>query len=331
MKRLYQNIKIPNKKLVYEDEKRKNSNFWNEGKWNNFIEPLLPKYCKNKTFIEIGSSAGLFLKMAEDKGFRHVIGIESHPSRVKEAELYKKSNKGKYTILHQAVSQDFDFNKLPLAHVTLFSNVHYYFSVGNFSKIVDALKSRSVYCIVVSARAGRITGNARYDALSVRGYFNDWEEIKIQQHLDIKDDPSPRDNMYGISFKGLLKEYNTDELYDKWCRSNEGSKDYRKDAIPNALDDFYKKVLSGKKFDFKDTAYYKYWQKRRPDVSDAWIQRQLRNKQKLAISVKKHGMIDPIYLSEKHWRYNKGKLIDGQHRLSIVKRLGYKSILVRIL
>ena len=75
MKKLYQNIKVPGRRLPYEDTRRKDSAFWNEGKWNNFIKPLLPKYCKNKTFIEIGSNAGMFLKMAEDKGFKHVIGI----------------------------------------------------------------------------------------------------------------------------------------------------------------------------------------------------------------------------------------------------------------
>jgi len=331
VKRLYQNIKIPGKKLLYEDPKRKDSNFWNEGKWNNFIEPLLPKYCKNKTFVEIGSSAGLFLKMAEDKGFRHVIGIESHPARIKEAELYKKSNGGKYKLLPKKMDRKFDFNQLPLAHVTLISNTHYYLSVINFSRVVDALRTRSLYCIIVSAKARRIPGCARYDATSVRGYFRDWEERATLALLEAEGDPAPRETMYGILFKGALKEYDTKELYAAWRKGNLETPFYKNEALPDALDEFYKKVLSRKKFNVKDTAYYKYWEKRRPDQTEVWIRRKLRQKATLAEHIRDNGMFSPIYLSETNWRYDKGRLIDGQHRLCIAKQLGYKGIFVRLL
>lgn len=331
--KLYQNIKILGKKLVYEDTRRKNSNFWNEGKWNNFIDPLLPKYCKNKTFIEIGSNAGLFLKMAEDKGFRHIIGIESNPGRMEEAELYKKSNGGNYKLLHKKMDQKFDFNTIPLAHVTLISNTHYYLSVINFSRVVDALRTKSLYCIVVSAKARRIPGCARYDITSVRGYFKNWKQKRMRMiSVGIGDDSSPRPKMYGVLFKGALEEYDTKRLHAKWREGNIGSKKYRKDAIPDALDDFYKKVLSHKvAINVRDTAYYRYWEKRRPDWSDAWIRRKLRQKARLAKSIRDRGMFSPIYLSETNWRYGEGRLIDGQHRLCIAHKLGYKSILVRTL
>jgi len=330
MKKLYQNIRIPGKKLPYEDEKREKSAFWNEGRWNNFIEPLLPRYCQNKTFIEIGSSAGLFLKMAEDKGFKHVIGIESHPERIKEAKLYKKSNKGKYKLLHQRMDQNFNFNQLPLAHITLIANTHYYLSIMNFSRVVDELRTRSLYCIVVAARARRITGCARYDITSVRGYFKDWTELGMV-NVWFPDDPSPRENMYGVLFKGALEEYDTKELYVAWRKGNVGDKRWRKEALPDALDEFYKRVLSEKEFDVKDTAYYKYWEKRRPDQTEKWILQKLGQKARLAKSIRDKGMFSPIYLSETNWRYDRGRLIDGQHRLCIANTLGYKSIFVRLL
>jgi len=331
MKKLYQNIKVPGRRLPYEDTRRKDSNFWNEGKWNNFINPLLPRYCKNKTFIEIGSSAGMFLKMAEDKGFKHVIGIEANPDRIGEAELYKKSNKGRYKLLPKRMDQGFDFNTIPLAHVTLISNTHYYLSVINFSRVVDALRSRSLYCLVVSAKARRIPGCARYDLKSVRGYFKDWKEINTVSNLETKDDPSPRDKMYGVLFKGVLEEYDTKKLYTKWREGHAGAKTWRKEAMPDSLGDFYKRVLSEENLDLKDTDYYRYWEKRRPDQTEKWILRKVGQKARLAKHIRDNGMFSPIYLSETNWRYGEGRLIDGQHRLCIAHVLGHKSILVRTL
>ena len=331
MVKLYQNIKIPGKKLLYEGVGRKDSAYWNEGKWNNFIDPLLPRYCQGKTFVEIGSSAGMFLKMAEDKGFKHVIGIEANPDRIGEAKLYKKSNGGNYKLLHKRMDQAFDFNTLPLAHVTLIANTHYYLSVINFSRVVDSLRSRSLYCLIVGAKARRIPGCARYDLKSVRGYFKDWQEVGAISNLKTEGDPSPREKMYGVLFKGALREYNTKELYTRWREGNIESGKFRKDAIPDALDDFYKKVLLQEGSDLKDTAYYEYWKKRRPDQAEGWIMRKLGQKARLAKSIRKNGMFSPIYLSETNWRYSGGKLIDGQHRLCIANTLGHKTILVRTL
>ena len=62
---------------VFKDPRRANSIFWGEGKWKNFILPLLP--LERRTFVEIGCSAGLFLKLAMDAGFTNVIGIDADP------------------------------------------------------------------------------------------------------------------------------------------------------------------------------------------------------------------------------------------------------------
>lgn len=324
MRRWYQNIDVGDSEIVYEGIDRKESKFWNEGKWNNFIKPLLPK--DGRTFIEIGCNAGLFLKMAIDTGFKDVIGIEASGRIMDQAKLFKKDNKYNYKLIQQTVGKDFEIDKLPIADVVLFSNVHYYFPVGVFSNLVDRIKNRTTYCIVVGARAKRRKGNAVYDidAPGTRGYFKDWEEIEaigswdegVWKGIEEKGDLAPREKMYGILFKGGLSTVNVDNLIEKIKCSKENS------LIP-ALEEFFEKVFNNEKFDYKKTLFYQFWRDREPEQSSEWIYKILDYKKSLAEDIQANGMKEPIYLG------HTGGILDGIHRLFIAKALGYEHIIVK--
>lgn len=324
MRRWYQNVEVNDSTIVLEGTDRKNSKFWNEGKWDNFIKPLLPK--DRRTFIEIGCNAGLFLKMAINAGFKNVIGIESSQRIMDQAELFKKNNKYNYKLIQQTVGKDFEIDKLPTADVILLSNVHYYFPVGVFSNLVDRIKNKTRYCIVVGAKARRRKGNAMYniDSPGTRGYFKDWEEIKaiggwegnVWKGVENKGDPAPREEMYGILFKGGLNMVSVDDLIEKIKCSKENS------LIP-ALEEFFEKVFDSKKFDYKKTLFYQFWKNREPDQSPKWIYEILDYKKLLAKDIQMNGMREPIYLG------HTGGILDGIHRLFIAKALGYKHIIVK--
>lgn len=321
-RRWYQTIEIDGLDVVFEDYNRKYSKFWNEGKWNNFIKPLLPE--ERRTFIEIGCNAGLFLKMATDAGFEDVIGIEGNSQIMRQAECFRESNGYNYRLVHQRVGVNFELDQLPLSDVVLIANTHYYFPVPVFSKLVDELKNRTLYCIIVSGKAKRRQGNALYDPNSVRGYFRDWQEMKAVERLDKKDDPCPREQMYGILFRGNLVPVRVDNIYNAWWEAAK-IEGHRSHGLAPAITDFFDRVLKGESFECEDTQLYQYWRERRPHKSPEWTQQLLTYKESLAKDIQENGIKEPIYLNRA------GNLLDGIHRLVIAELLGYEYILAKVL
>ena len=313
---------------VFKDARRKDSKFWGEGKWNTFVKPLLPE--ERRTFIEIGTNAGLFLKMAMDDGFENAIGIEADAGRMNQAKLYRESNGYPYRLIQQRVGEDFELDGLPLADVVLFSNVHYYFPIGVFSNLVDRLRSRTLYCIVVSSRANRRSGAARHYLDAVRGYFKDWQEIgvigdfrgeKNEEALRAEGDPTPRTQMYGVMFKGCLDACDVEKECAKWDAVDDKHTSHNKFRIAYGLREFARRVHSGEAFELEDTDLYKYWEKQ--SLSPEWAREKLAKKRDLIKDIELNGMKEPIYFDKK------GRMLDGMHRLSIAKELGYKHILCR--
>lgn len=320
-RRWYQNIKIVGQKVSYEDPGRAGSKFWNEGKWQNFIQPLLPK--QRGTFLELGCNAGLFLKLAEDAGFKRVIGVEARPQIMDQARHFKEQNGGSYRLIHERIGDNFDLAALPLSDVVLMANMHYYLPVPVFSRLVDDLKNRCLYCIVVSAKARRRSGNAFANMYSVRGYFRDWHEIAVIEQLDATDDPAPRSEMFGLLFKGSLGAWPVDSLFRQWQTSAVRAQEHRRYALPPALVEFFDKVLNGGEFNLEDTLLFDYWMKRGSNGGRKQVLVYLEYKKDLAENIRDNGMLTPLYYDRHR------KLLDGIHRLVIAKTLGYEHVLVR--
>ncbi len=322
-RRWYQTLEIDN--VVFEDVNRKDSIYWNEGKWNNFIAPLLPKECQ--TFLEIGTNAGLFLKMATDIGFTNVTGVEGNSRIMAQAREYKASIDGKYKLVHELVGHNLNLRNFPLADVVLIANTHYYFPVGVFSRLVDELRNRCLYCIVVSAKAKRRQGNATYDLESVRGYFRDWEEARLIDNVVDPGlaDPCPRERMFGVLFKSNLNTLFVDDYYDDWYEAAKvpGHKSHE---LASALQEFTHEILkNGRYIEVKDTELYKYWALRTPGKSLDWVANAMYDKRDLILNIQENGIKEPIYLNKRL------KLLDGLHRLSTAKALCYDHILARVL
>lgn len=284
------------------------SKFWNEGKWNNFVVPFLPKDCQELTLIDIGCNAGLFLKLAEDMGFGQVIGVDSNEGAVKRGLAWRDKNGGKYQIIYSAMEECLD--KLPVADYTILANTHYYFKLSDWLKYIEKLKGKTRYCIIVTAKKKPVRGAVASDVESIREYFKDWEDIGFID-VPLDNDPYPR-RLWGLCFKSNLERVPIDSL-DNGNAQQRG---------------FLEEVDQGK--DILDTHYYKRlksYRKRTTSRQKPWTDKQLTlyMNERLALynSIKTIGMTEAIEVGKNN------RIVDGNHRHAIMKHMGYKTILVK--
>lgn len=290
------------------DKKEVDSKFWNKGKWDNFIAPLLPKDCKDMTLIDMGCNAGLFCKLAEDVGF-NAMGVDSDFEAIIKGMKYREKVGGKYQLITGEM-QNIDF---PLADYVIFVNSHYYLNIGDFIPLLDKLRNRTRYCLVVSGNKRTYPHIASSDKQSLRNYFKDWEETKGVDQIDYTNDPSPR-KLWTLAFKSpSLERVSMDTL----------------DCGNHVQGGFYEAIDAGK--DYKRTKYFKiikpYRLKKNKESLSVWTEDQLhkffKGKVKLYMDIKDNGLKQPLIVGKNN------KILDGNHRFMMLKHLGHKTVLVR--
>lgn len=283
------------------DRQEVGSKFWNEGKWNNFIKPFLPKECGEMTFIDIGCNAGLFLKMAKEFGFRRVIGVESNK------DAFNKTIKN-YEVINEKIEDCVD--KLPLADITLLSNTHYYLTVNDWLKYLKKL--RTDYCIIISAEKKLNPKYAPSDIHGIKNNFKDWEEIGV---IDIpKDNTLHSRHLFGLCFKNKNIER---VLINNLDNGNSQQRDFLAE-----LD---------KGIDLFKTNYYrrlKSYRRHTGSKQEMWSKEKLieymHERVELYEDMKKNGLKEAIIVRKKD-----NRIVDGNHRCEIMKHLGHKSILIK--
>jgi SAM-dependent methyltransferase len=278
------------------------SKFWNKGKWDNFVLPFLPKNCAGMTLVDMGCNAGLFLKLAEDKGF-NVIGVDSDREAVKKALRYRKRNNGNYKILFEHMERV--IHALPMADFTVLANSHYYFPISDWMDYVDELRTKTRYCIIVTAEKRPIIARASADLPSIRSYFRGWDEVGFIDELPLDGDPFPR-RLWGICFKSNFIER---EKLDKLDNGN------------NVQNNFYNELDNG--IEPIKTRYGRILARYRKKWPEGKLDRFLGEKVELYESIKKCGLKKPLIVN------SNGRVLDGNHRYAMLKHLGYDSSFVR--
>ncbi|MDD5013716.1 MAG: hypothetical protein PHW73_01265 [Atribacterota bacterium] len=297
--------------------RRKKSKFFNKGKWNNFIKPLLPEDCSDMTFMELGCNAGLFLRLAKEKGFRNVIGIEKNHTECEVAKEYRDSLGLDYKVINKTINQDFDFKSFPVADFILMANFHYHLLLDDFIYLVERLASKTCYCLIVSVDIEQPHWKPKGDIESLRSYFKYWKEVKHIGPINTKGDPRPR-NLFGILFKSDLERRPMKTLY---------SSNSKKIKRSPSLERLAKDIVRGR--DITDIKKHPYFERTKWSRKHKWNEQQMyefvQEKIDLFKDIRDNGLRRAVMIEEP------GRMLEGNHRLVILRHLGYKSVIVRVI
>lgn len=317
---LYQVLTVDDKPFSRPRPERTESIFWNEGRWRTFIEPLLPEDATDQTFVEMGCDAGLFLKLASNRGFRRVIGVEKNQTPVRLGREWRDLVDGDWMLLKRKLGSkfhedgSFDLDELPLADVTLLSTMHYYVDINNWLKYTDSLRAKTCHVLIVSRpHLDYRHWEATADLPAVLSYFDGWDVAGIVEPPPTEGDPAPRE-LYSVLLKNPLI----------W-RVPVAEIDVRKrDRMFEAVAKLAARIAAGEDVEPLDTDFARLWAERKKGKwSDRTLGKFVRRKVNVMQGVARDGLMDPIVVDKDL------RLCDGGHRLATVKALGCGSVIVR--
>jgi hypothetical protein len=279
------------------------SKFWNKGKWDNYVLPFLPEDCSDLTLVDMGCNAGIFLELAEKKGFKRVIGVDSNKGAIKRAMQHRKNIGGKYELWYKDMKKA--IRELPPTDYLVMANSHYYLTINEWLDFMNGLNGKICHVIIVTADKSRAWGMASANVEDIRRYFKNWDEVGFVDQLPLEGDPFPR-VQWGLCFKNRDVERITIDVL------NRGN---------NVQIGFYTDIDKG--VDPLRTRYFRILKNYRNKWSEERLLEFIFGKKELYEDVKKNGIQKPLIVN------SEGRVLDGNHRHRMLEVLGYKNVIVR--
>ena len=286
--------------MTSRDKEELGSDFWNEGKFNNYVKPHL-KLAPEQSFVDMGCNAGLHLKMAEELGFG-ALGVDSDKEAVERGCKWRDEHGFNYQIVQAKLNEIVE--QLPVVDYTVFINAHYYLTVNEFLEYLDKSRRKTRYCIIVTDEKNHMNRCwASADEKVIRSYFREWEEVGYIGEKELKGQHARK--LTSLCFKSpWVDKIDLDKL----------------DSSNHVQDDFCKELDEGK--DYTDTKYFKIIKKYRKKWSEErlhnWFQKRIDN----YLNIRESGLRTPIIIDQDD------KILDGNHRFAAIRNLGFKQIYV---
>lgn len=270
-----------------------------EKRWERFIKPLLPK--EKGLFVDLGCNAGFYARKAIDLGFK-VIGVEIDEEYLKHARYWEENDPKGVEI----VSGDIAEYDLPACQVALLANVHYWLVKTQLDKLMSGLRERALHVIVVGRHRRSDRHRSPCDLDPLRRLFQGFAE----------DGSIIGGKHYSAIFSNhQLAEMDVDTVFynQPLVRSRKFLK-----SFSELIDDYSNPFNSN---------YYEYLKWRRFRDAD----RLLLKRVELIKSVCANGIKEPLLLGRMvNGKYEKDRLLDGDHRIVLAKKKNIKKIICRI-
>lgn len=340
----YQDIDFKGLRVPLRYPKQRYSKFYQLGKWDNFILPLIPfDDFDTRDFVELGCNAGLYLLEAAKLGFKRVIGYEAdhnffvqlntamlyfreqNPSLYMRIDWYRNViGKPEKNVDASGVLQ-LEPRGIFVCDLVLIANLLYYLDETTALDLIKELAHRALYALVVTVEDAKNQSSGDLDRTI--SYFSVyWKLKKLRKTTgELNDgDPAPR-KMASMLFESkIVREMDTDDLIQDTLKC--GRKRRRdNESFYEKFGEFARLALNGR--DTMSSGYLDYLLGRgklghikTPDE----IRKYVIWLHKLVCDLKNNGLREPIT-----YFVGKGDRIDGFHRLAILKELGYRRVIVK--
>ena len=180
------------------NNKKLYSRYYQKGKWDNFIFPLIPfKNGKNKIFLDIGCNAGLYLLYAKEYGFEKIIGIEPNKFYFNQLKFVidyfkKEKNEVEQILLRRSIGESdyslknmlldnkilndidrckkFSFKEIGKVDLMLLNHVFYWIEIKEKDKFIKKSSKNCRYIIIVDKTDILNKNNKKIKYFEERGF-----------------------------------------------------------------------------------------------------------------------------------------------------------------
>jgi SAM-dependent methyltransferase len=203
------------------------SRFYNRGKWDNFIAPLLPPDPVGLSLVELGCNAGLFLLFAAQGGFARVVGVEGDDDWFRQAEFvvgrFRRREPELYDRIElrharigppgfgsnascniRSTAPELDLEDLGRCDVVVAANVLYWIERETSLRFIDELARAARQCLVVSVDVTSPLGGPSSSAEVREAFGGAWSESACVANIDVTDDDRVARPMFSILFTSKI-------------------------------------------------------------------------------------------------------------------------------
>jgi len=283
--------------------RRKNDT--NERRWKGLVEPFVSE-SNGGVFTDLGGNAGFYCRKMADLGFRPVCVERSDEFARQGAYWESMDPKGLRFFLGDIMEYD-----LTASELVLMANVHYWLTPEENAQLEKRFKEK--FCGVLLIGRFKPIPEKHKSPCGIeylRELFSGWDEVGLirgRKHFSV---------MFSNPYVSMM---NVDELtfHQQFIKS--------KRFLP-AYNDLIEKVLSKEEFDPQKTNYFQYLKWRGFKNAGGLFKRHT----DLINSVQQVGIINPLVIGRMvRGRYIEKRLVDGDHRLIVAKKLGHKLVVCK--